>query len=166
MADPVGKKHGPKQHGESGDRVGDPAGERSQSAAGSSGPGGEPPFAIPEIFRRVVTMGLSGVFLTQENLRQAVGDALPKEWVDFATQQSERTRVEFLERLATEMARGMEATNLAQVISQVLEGRRVRVTADIQLLPSEGATDSKEGRRSSDPPTGGVRVRIVGDEAE
>ncbi len=97
---------------------------------------------VPELARRMIALGLSGVFATQETLRQAVGDALPKEWVDFATDQSDRTRVEFLERLAGELARVIESIDLAEVMQQALEGRTLEVTARIRMLPDE-AGDGK-----------------------
>ncbi len=93
--------------------------------------------AVPELARRMIALGLSGVFATQETLRQAVGDALPREWVDFAAEQSDRTRAEFLERLAGELARVLESTDLAKVMQQALEGRTLEVTARIRLLPDD-----------------------------
>ena len=92
---------------------------------------------LPEPIRRVIAFGLSGMFATQESLRQAVGDALPKEWVDFAVDQSERTRTDFLERLAGELARSLEAIDLARVMQQALEGRTLEVNARIRMLPAD-----------------------------
>jgi hypothetical protein len=96
---------------------------------------------VPELVRRFLALGLSGVFTTQEAVRQAVGDALPREWVDFAAEQSERTRADFLERLAGELARSLESIDLARVMQQALEGRTIEVTARIRMLP-----DEEEGR--------------------
>lgn len=102
-------------------------------------PGQNLPPGLADAARRLIALGLSGVFATQETLRQAVGDALPREWVDFAADQSERTRAEFLERLAGELARTLESIDLARVMQQALEGRTLEVTARIRMLPdSEG----------------------------
>lgn len=101
------------------------------------GPAGTDPQGIPDLARRLLALGLSGVFATQETLRQAVGDALPREWVDFAAGQSERTRAEFLERLAGELARTLESIDLARIVQRALEGRTLEVTAQIRMLPDE-----------------------------
>lgn len=95
---------------------------------------------LPESLRRLIAFGLSGVFSTQETLRQTVGDALPKEWVDFAVDQSDRTRAEFLERLAGELARTIESIDLAKVMQQALEGRTLEVHARIRMLPDDQGT--------------------------
>src|SRR3990172_10668013 len=79
------------------------AGERS---AGSDTGGRLAP--IPELVRRALSLGLSGLFLTEETIRKALGDTIPKDWMDFAVQQSERTRREFLERLSFELAQSLE----------------------------------------------------------
>jgi hypothetical protein len=92
---------------------------------------------LTDLARRLIALGLSGVFSTQETIRQAVGDALPKEWMDFAVSQSDRTRAEFLERLAGELARSLESIDLARVMQQALEGRTLEVKAQIRMLPDE-----------------------------
>ncbi|NNL66395.1 MAG: hypothetical protein HKP30_09150 [Myxococcales bacterium] len=132
---------------------------RKEPAAGSSpkGHGDAPPkrpqgppdpagpdvTGLPEVARRLIALGLSGVFSTQETIRQAVGDALPKEWMDFAVDQSERTRAEFLERFAGELARTLESIDLARVMQQALEGRTLEVTAKIRMLPDDGKSGTR-----------------------
>jgi hypothetical protein len=99
-----------------------------------------PANGVPELLRRALTFGLSGFFTTNEAVRRALGEAVPKDWIDFAVEQSERTRAEFIERLAGEIARGLEAVDLAALLERVLEGRTVDVRAQIRLLPREDGT--------------------------
>jgi len=125
-----------------GSRSGPPVtGERTSVPVGGQ-PKGAPPesgtLGLPEPLRRLLAFGLSGMFATQESLRQVVGDALPREWVDFVADQSERTRSDFLERLAGELARSLESIDLARVMQQALEGRTLEVHARIRMLPDEG----------------------------
>jgi hypothetical protein len=103
---------------------------------------------LPDLLRRGLALGLSGVFSTNEALRRAFGDALPREWLDFVASQSERTRSEFIERMAGELARSLETLDLADAAERVLEGRSVEITARITLLP--------RSRRGA----GGERVRF------
>jgi len=125
------------------------ANKRSQHPGGSAS-------GLPELLRRVITTGLSGLFTTNEVVRRAVGEAMPREWVDFAVDQSERTRAEFIERLAGELARTLESLELVEMAERLLDGRTIEIRAQIQLLPREGkvatrrldvAMGRREGKR-------------------
>jgi hypothetical protein len=112
----------------------------------ASGPGeaaGRLP-ALPEIARRALSIGLSGFFLTEEAIRKALGDTLPKDWLDFAVDQSERTRKEFLERLSFEIAQTLEKADFATALRELLEGRTLEVRAEIRLGDREGKPVSQE----------------------
>lgn len=112
--------------GRSADTNGD---EPNRASAGEDGriPG------LSELARRAVALGLSGFFFTEETIRKALGDTLPKDWSDFAIDQSERTRKEFLERLSFELAQTLERIDVAAVLNELLEGRTVEVRAEIKL---------------------------------
>ncbi len=113
------------------DDVGEP--EAESGAAG-----------LPDLMRKAIAAGFSGFFFTEEAIRKALGETLPKDWSDFAVEQSARARAEFLERLSYEMARAMENIDYATVLSQLLEGRTLEVSAKIRL--------SDEPRRRGEPP--------------
>ena len=102
---------------------------------------------IPELMRRVMAVGLSGFFFTEEAIRKALGDTLPKDWIDFAADQSERTRDEFLERLSLEIGRTLESVDVADVLSRLLAGNTIEINAEIRLKPA------REG--------GGAKVKIT-----
>lgn len=119
-----------------------------------SGPGGAPKSAepgadearlpsLPELMRRVFSLGLSGFFLTEEAVRKALGDTVPREWTDFAVDQSERTRKEFIERLTYEMARSFESVDMAAVLRELLEGRTLEIHAEVRLGPDERGESGK-----------------------
>jgi hypothetical protein len=95
--------------------------------------------ALPDFVRKAFATGLSGFFLTEEALRKALGDTLPKDWADFAIDQSSRARDDFLERLSLEVGRALENVDLAAVLSQLLEGRTLEVKAEVRLSPRQGA---------------------------
>jgi hypothetical protein len=98
----------------------------------------QPTGAIPELMRRALSAGFSGIFMTGEALREALGDSLPREWADFAADQSARTRSEFIERMSVEMGRAIEKIDWALVLAALLEGRTLEVTAQIRLGEKEG----------------------------
>jgi len=106
--------------------------------------------AIPEMMRRAVAMGLSGFFLTEEAIRKAVGDTLPKDWADFAVEQSERTRSELMERLGTELSRTLASVDVAEIFEQLFEGRTVEIKAEIRLKARDEAAPSTSGSRGKD----------------
>ena len=117
---------------------------RAQPEASEPGePAGRLP-ALPEIARRALSIGLSGFFLTEETVRKALGDTLPKDWLDFAVEQSERTRKEFLERLSFEIAQTLEKADFATALRELLEGRTLEVRAEIRLGDREGKPASQE----------------------
>lgn len=95
--------------------------------------GGAPSGGIPDLVRRALSAGFSGIFMTGEALREALGDSVPREWADFAADQSARTRSEFIERMSVEMGRAIEKTDWAVVLAALLEGRTIEVTAQIRL---------------------------------
>lgn len=96
---------------------------------------------VPDLMRRAIAMGLAGFFTTEEAFRRALGDTVPRDWVDFAAAQGERTRGEIADRLANEFGRVLEQVDLAALASSVLEGHTVEVTARIRLLPRDEPDD-------------------------
>jgi hypothetical protein len=90
----------------------------------------------------VVSLGLSGFFLTEEAIRKALGDAVPRDWTDFVVSQSERTRREFLERLSFEIGQSLENVDLARVLTDLLDGRTLEVKAEIRLSPKQAGKPS------------------------
>ena len=88
---------------------------------------------IPELLRKGLSLGFSGLFMTEEAVRRAFGDTVPRDWIDFATEQSSRTRSEFLERLSGEIARSLESIDLVEILDTLLSGRTLEVRAEIRL---------------------------------
>jgi len=101
--------------------------------------GAAPAGGIPDLVRRALSAGFSGIFMTGEALREALGDSVPREWADFAADQSARTRSEFIERMSVEMGRAIEKIDWSVVLAALLEGRTLEVTAQIRLGEKDGA---------------------------
>ena len=150
MADGQGKEKGKGKGKEPGTNL------DGEAAAGEGeGDGGSGPLnAIPELMRKAFSLGFSGLFLTETAIRKGFGDALPQDWIDFAVEQSDRTRAEFIERLTFEVARSLEAVDLSAVLAQLLEGRTLEVKAEIRLGPK----DAESG-------PGKIRVAVVDGES-
>jgi len=89
--------------------------------------------AIPELMRRAIALGLTGFFTTEEAVRRALGDTVPKDWTDYISESSDRTRSEFLDRLSREIANTLKDLDLAAVLQELLEGRTLKVNAEFKL---------------------------------
>jgi hypothetical protein len=88
--------------------------------------------------RRAVASGLAGFFSTEEAIRRALGETLPKDWSDFATEQSEQLRNELLDRLTAELGRAFANVDPADVLSKLVAGKTIEVKAEIRLKPDDG----------------------------
>jgi hypothetical protein len=115
--------------------------------------------ALPELVRKTLALGLSGFFLTEEAIRRAVGDTIPKDWTDFAIDQSDRARREFLERLSYEIGHSLEKIDVAAVLRELLEGRTLEIRAEIRL-----GTKGEEGAGALRPSVN-ASLRRRGEEA-
>lgn len=129
------------------------SGERGTGRA-SSAELDERPGGFPDLFRKMMTIGFSGLFTTEAAIRGALGDTVPREWVDFVTEQSERTRDEFMQRLAREFATALQGIDLVSLTEQLLDGRTVEVKAEFRLRPldEEPEPPSKSVSGEREPP--------------
>lgn len=122
----------------------------------ASGPEGKGPTsgedaggALPDFIRRAMAFGFSGFFATEEAMRRALGDTMPKDWIDFAAEQSDRTRGELTDRFAKEFGKILEQVDFVQLMSQLLEGRSVEVSASIRLGPERSEEAESESGASA-----------------
>jgi hypothetical protein len=96
------------------------------------------------MLRRMIGLGLTSFFSTEEMLRKVLGETVPRDWVEFAAAQSERTRRELLDRLATELGRSLRSVDLGELAAQLAHGHTLEVTARIRLVPNAPESDGHE----------------------
>jgi hypothetical protein len=124
----------------------------------------EPTGRVPDLLRRVVGMGFSGLFLGEEVVRKALGETLPRDWVDFAAAQSERTRRELIDRMAAELGRTLDRIDVSELVGRLVQGHAIEVTARVRFVaqPEEPQQAGEEpragGRRHS------LRIAIADEE--
>jgi hypothetical protein len=121
---------------------------RGRAGTGPAEPDTRPPPAgrVPDLLRRVVGMGFSGLFLGEEVVRKALGDTVPRDWVDFAAAQSERTRRELIDRVAAEVGRTLDAIDLPGLAERLLRGHAIEVSARLRFVPREDDEAAAGGR--------------------
>jgi hypothetical protein len=90
---------------------------------------------LPDLLRRGLTLGFTGLFLTEEAVRKALGDSVPRDVLEFMLDQSQRMRAEFLERISKEFGRVLDRIDPVEVARRLLEGRTVEVSARFRLVP-------------------------------
>jgi hypothetical protein len=124
MAAPRGRRGTARARGEARDAAASDT--RSESAG-----------LVPEFLRRALGIGFSGLFTTEELLRKAFGDTVPREWVEFAAAQTDRARREMIERLSTEFQKKLDQISPDELLAQLLRGHTVEVEARIRFVPRE-----------------------------
>ena len=94
---------------------------------------------LPELLRRGLTLGFTGFFMTEEALRRALGDSMPRDWLEFMVGQSEKTRTELLERLSREFGKVLTAIDPVEILRRLQDGQTIEVSAKIKLA-NDGRT--------------------------
>jgi hypothetical protein len=111
--------------------------KRERAAQGRAGSSAEAGGFFPDALRRVLTLGFTGFFLTEEALRKALGDSVPRDVVEFVLDQSQRMRGEFLDRVSKEFGKMLERVDPVEVARRLLDGRTVEVSARFRLVPEK-----------------------------
>ena len=92
---------------------------------------------VPDIVRRAVLTGVGALFMTEEGIRNLVGDMkMPKDALAFLLAQADKTRNEVARMVTQEVRRFLESETLRREIWKVLTGVTLEVNATIQLKPS------------------------------
>jgi hypothetical protein len=96
-----------------------------------------------EIVRRAAAAGFSSFFMTEEAIRQALSENVPKDWVDYVARQSASMRAEVVERLVREFSDWLQRIDTEElsrkVVQLVLEEYEVRVEIRLDARPRDAA---------------------------
>ena len=92
---------------------------------------------LPDIVKRAVLTGVGALFMTEEGIRNLVGEMkLPKDALAFLVAQADRTRGEVTRVVSQEVRRFLESETLRRELWKVLTSVTLEVKASIQLKPS------------------------------
>src|SRR5438067_8056384 len=111
---------------------------------------------VPDIVRRAVLTGVGALFMTEEGIRNLVGEMkLPKDALAFLLSQADKTRTEVARVVTQEVRRFLESETLRREIWKVLTGVTLEVNATIQLKPSgePGIRARVKSKKKSDAPS-------------
>src|SRR4051795_7659191 len=85
---------------------------------------------VPDIVRRAVLTGVGALFMTEEGIRNLVGEMkLPKDALAFLLSQADKTRTEVARVVTQEVRRFLESETLRREIWKLLRGVTLEVTA-------------------------------------
>jgi hypothetical protein len=106
--------------------------ERAENPEHKQGP---PPGPLESLFqeaiRRATALGLSGFFLTEEAVRRALTDTVPREWVDYVSRQSEDVRRDMVDRIVQEFGLWLRNLDLSELLRKLLEDYDISAKIDI-----------------------------------
>jgi hypothetical protein len=116
-----------------------PSSEGEEAQAPEPGRRGGPLETLfQEAVRRAAALGLSGFFLTEEAVRRALSDSVPKEWADYISRQSEEVRSDLVDRLAQEFGAWLRTLDLSDVLRNVLEDYDLSGEVKLSAHPKQG----------------------------
>jgi len=96
-----------------------------------------PTVPVPDFVRRALELGFASFFTTEQTIRRAVGETIPKDWIDFVSAQSDRTRKEMTDAIVSEAARSIERIDLMDTLDGLFSGRTIEINAKIRLAPRD-----------------------------
>src|SRR5437588_10721638 len=92
---------------------------------------------VPDIVRRAVLTGVGALFMTEEGIRNLVGDMkMPKDALAFLLAQADKTRSEVARVVTQEVRRFLESETLRREIWKLLTSVTLEVNAEVRLKPS------------------------------
>lgn len=118
------------------ERAGDaepPGGGAAVSQDGSHGGSLEAVFA--ELVRRAASLGFQSFFLTEKALRGAFSDAVPDDWVEYASRQGDELRAELIDRMAREFGEWLRTLDVGAVLGDMLRESDVSVRLELSARP-------------------------------
>ena len=105
---------------------------------------------FPDMLRKGLSMGFTGFFMTEEAIRRALGDSVPKDVMEFVIQQSDKTRAELLDRLSKEFGRALHALDPVELARRMLDGRTIEVSAKVRFVADDkSSADDDDSQESS-----------------
>ncbi len=75
---------------------------------------------LHEAIRRTAQVGFSSFFATEDAVRRAFSEAVPRDWVDYASRQSADLRSEAVDRMSAEFGAWLRTIDMAQIMSKLL----------------------------------------------
>ncbi|OFZ21742.1 MAG: hypothetical protein A2X94_15760 [Bdellovibrionales bacterium GWB1_55_8] len=105
-----------------------------------------------EMMKKVLTVGVGAIFLTEESLRGLVSEfKLPKELLSGILDSASKTKNEFLKTLSEDvLSRVSEKFNPAEVLQEVLSRNEIDLHIRINVRPKASPEEDQHPKDSSE----------------
>ncbi len=101
-----------------------------------------------EGLRRAASLGFSSFFLTEEALRRAFNDSVPREWIEYVARQGEDVRAELFRALSQQFQKWLSEIDVVEVLSEVARRHDISVHLEISAAPKQEEDAKRESPRS------------------
>ena len=88
---------------------------------------------IGELVKRATQSGLDKIFLTEETLRKALGEKVPKDSVNILLNQLKSSREELAKWVLAEMLKMLSHINLREELKALVEDTVIEIRTDISF---------------------------------
>lgn len=107
---------------------------------------------LPELTKRILSLGLGAYFLTEDAIRRAVKDAkIPREIGKSIAQNASKGKEELFGYVARELSGFLRQMDLQAELDRFVKTHKIKVTAEIEFLNRDGAS-APAGGESAEPP--------------
>jgi hypothetical protein len=101
---------------------------------------------IGELFKKVLTTGVTAAFMTEEGVRSMLKDLpLPKDIISSLVENAKSTKTEFVSSVKNELKSYLEKIDLTREIDKIVDKYDFEVNATISLKRKKKKTKGSEG---------------------
>lgn len=115
----------------------------SDSNENNSNPN-DPKVLITETLKKVFTTGVSAAFMTEESIRQYLGELkLPKEILNTVLASAAKSKDEITQRVSKEAVTMIQKIDWIKEVSKFAETHKFKITAEIDIIKKTDKPDSE-----------------------
>jgi hypothetical protein len=101
--------------------------------------------SISDMIKKIASIGLGGAFLTEEAIRNLLGDVpLPKDIVSGLVQNAKGAKEDFAKSLREEFRKYLSHVDTKKLTDYVLQNYDVEVKASFSFKKKDGTSEDKE----------------------
>lgn len=96
---------------------------------------------LGDALKKVFTVGVSTAFMTEESIRNYLGDIkLPKELLHALLQNASKSKDEITQRMSKELVSMIQKIDLVKEFSKFAETHKFKISAEVEILKKESST--------------------------
>lgn len=95
---------------------------------------------LSDALKKVFTVGVSAAFLTEESIRNYVGEMkLPKEVLQVLLQSASKSKDEITQRMSKELVAMIQKIDLVKEFSKFAETHKFKISAEVEILKKDNS---------------------------